>query len=82
MNATVHATTIIRGISYAFSFRALRSYPFFVSVGLARNDTLAGWRVRSILVGALGLLLLLILAGLLYRLWRADEERSVLKISF
>jgi len=55
-----------------YSFNVLDRYPFFVTVGLAREDVLAGWRKRAVAVGLSGLLLLALLAGLLYWLLRAE----------
>jgi len=52
----------------------LDRYPFFVTAGVARENVLASWRVRSLTVGLCGLLLVGLLIGLLYRLWRAEAS--------
>jgi len=58
------------GIVRIFSIHKLGSYPFFVLAGLARDDVLAGWKVRATAVGAAGVLLLGLLGALLLRLGR------------
>jgi hypothetical protein len=70
--ATVEIPASTDGVARIFALHALNRYPFYVTVGLARRDVLAGWRVRSLAVGLSGLLLLLLLAGVSYRLWRAE----------
>ncbi len=65
----------VDGVARILSFRKLERYPFFVASALGREDVLAGWRARSLGVGLAGLLLLGLLAGLLYRLMRAEAQR-------
>ena len=59
---------------------------FFVTAGLAREDVLAGWRARALAVGLSGLLLLGLLTGLLYWLWRAEaalkENEELMRSTF
>ena len=64
------------GIVRVSSFAALDRFPFFVSVGLARDDILADWRKRSLGVGLSGVVLVLVLALLLRRLWRAEARQE------
>ena len=73
-DATIEFLAVTDGVVRIFSFRKLESYPFFVLTALAREDVLAGWRTRALAVGASGLLLLLLLADLLFRLWRAEAS--------
>ncbi len=65
------------GIVRIFSFEALDRYPFYVTVGLARDDVLAGWRMRALAIGASSLFLLILVASLLYFLWRDVNARVV-----
>jgi PAS domain S-box-containing protein len=69
--ATLQFAAQTDGIQRIFSYRALEGYPFYVNVGIARDDVLAEWRMRSLTIGALALLFLGMLAWLLFRLRRA-----------
>lgn len=64
-----------------FSFRLVHEYPFFVSVGLAKADVLASSRLRTLVAGVAGLLLLLLLGFLLKlesaRRTEADFQRMI-----
>jgi two-component system cell cycle sensor histidine kinase/response regulator CckA len=73
-DATIEFPAVTDGVMRIFSFRKLESYPFFVLTALARDDVLAGWRTRALAVGTSGLLLLLLLGDLLFRLWRAEAS--------
>jgi PAS domain S-box-containing protein len=64
------------GIERIYSFHKLDSYPFYVTIGFAREDVLAGWKARSLAVALLGLLLLLLMSSLLYRLVHAEARRA------
>ena len=66
----------IDGVMRIFSFRTLDRYPFYINIGIARDDALAGWKVRSLSVGAASLLLLLLLLALLFRLMRAEVKQA------
>ncbi len=66
----------IDGVMRIFSFRTLDRYPFYINIGIARDDALAGWKVRSLSVGAASLLLLLLLLALLFRLMRAEVKQE------
>ncbi len=59
-----------------YSYRSVVGYPFFVLVALAHDDALAGWRERSLAIGASGLLLLTLLGALLARLWRLQAREA------
>jgi hypothetical protein len=63
----------IDGITRIYSTYALEIYPFHVNVGFGRDDILASWRAHSMAVCGFALVLLVILAALFYRLWRADD---------
>jgi PAS domain S-box-containing protein len=76
--ATVEIASATDGITRIYSYAVLDRYPFFVSVGVARDDALAGWRNHSMWVALSGLLLITALFGLLYRLWRAEYARASL----
>ena len=73
-DATFEFAASTDGVVRIFSFRKLERYPFYVVAALAREDVLAGWRTRALAVGAAGLLLLLLLGNLLFRLWRAEAS--------
>ncbi len=64
----------VDGITRIYSTNALENYPFHVNVGFGRDDVLAAWRARSMLVGGFALLLLAILTAVLYRLTRAEDS--------
>jgi len=66
----------VDGVTRIMSMRKLDRYPFYVLAAVAREDVLLGWRTRALAVGASGLLLLGLLAGLLYRLWRSERRES------
>jgi PAS domain S-box-containing protein len=71
--ATITISSAVDNVVRIYSYHVLDSYPFFVSVGVARDDVLADWRRRSRLVGLSGLLLAGLLAALLYRLMRTED---------
>ncbi|MEQ1772153.1 MAG: PAS domain S-box protein [Burkholderiales bacterium] len=74
--ASYRLTAATDGITRIYSAHALDSFPFFVSVGVARDDALAVWRTRSLMAGLFMLLLVALLFGLLRRLWRADADHA------
>lgn len=64
------------GIVRIFAFHAIDRYPFIVTVGLARADILADWRERSVAMGLAVVLLLVVLAALLRRLWNSETRQE------
>jgi diguanylate cyclase (GGDEF)-like protein/PAS domain S-box-containing protein len=74
--ATVEIDSSTDRTTRIYSLHALDPYPFFVAVGVARDDVLAGWRQRSMAAALSALLLMTLLVGLLYRLWRSDKVRA------
>jgi PAS domain S-box-containing protein len=72
--ATIEIKSAADGTARIYSYDVLDRYPFFVSVGLAQDEVLANWRLRSLTVGLCGLFLLTLLGGLLFRLWRTEER--------
>ena len=74
--ATAEIVSSTDSTTRIYSFHVLDPYPFFVSVGIALNDVLAGWWQRSLAVGLSTLLLVGLLFSLLYRLWRSDITRA------
>ena len=73
-SATFELASANDGIDRIFSNRVLDGYPFFIAVGLARQDVLQGWAARSFAVGVAGLALLGLLAVLVARLWRSQDQ--------
>ena len=61
-----------------FSYRVLEQHPFYVGVGVPSEEVLAGWWIRSWIVGIATLLLLALLALLLNQLFRAETSRETL----
>ncbi len=84
--ATREIVSLTDGVARIYSWNALENYPFFVTVGVARNDVLAAWRVRSLTVALLCLLLLGVLALIVLRLTRAEarlrENGALMKSTF
>lgn len=76
--ATLELTASTDGILRIYSYHALQAYPFYIAVGLARDDALAQWRQRSLVTATSTLVLLGLLLGLLFRLGKADAERAKL----
>ena len=66
------------GVERIYSLRVLDRYPFFVASGIGRDDALEGWRMRSLAVASIGLLLLLLLGSLLLSLSRAERTMKQL----
>ena len=67
------------GIVRIFNIHVLEKYPYYVSVGLARTEVLAGWQARSLVIGLCILLLEMVLFGALYRLRRSEASREAQK---
>ena len=79
MESTTEFAGAIDGVMRTLSFRKLEHYPFFVLAALARDDVLAGWKVRATAVAGSGVLLLGLLSTLLLRLGRmAAREQHLL----
>ena len=74
--ATIEITSSTDNTTRIYSFHVLDPYPFFVAVGVARGDVLAGWQQRSLTAGFAALLLGGLLLGLLYRMARTDALRA------
>lgn len=64
------------GIERIFSIRTLQSYPYYVIVGLATEEVLAGWRIRSLGTGLFGILLLGLLGFVLVRLVASEAHTA------
>jgi diguanylate cyclase (GGDEF)-like protein/PAS domain S-box-containing protein len=75
---TVDLTSSTDGTPRIYSVHALQNYPFFVTVGISRDEALSGWRQHSLIAGLSTLLLLGLVLGLLARLWRANTDRAAL----
>ncbi|MDD5297122.1 MAG: PAS domain S-box protein [Rhodocyclaceae bacterium] len=65
----------VDGIPRAFGFRALDKYPFYLVIGLAEEDYLAGWHQQSAMLAAISLLLLGVAGGVLARMARGEAGR-------
>ena len=74
--ATLEYSSSTDGVARIYSIHALKRFPFFVSVGVARDTALAAWQVRAISAETTGLLLVGLLGGLLLRLWRAEARQT------
>jgi PAS domain S-box-containing protein len=71
------ATTGTDGVERAVSYRRIAGYPFYVVVGLGRDELLAGWRMELYTSAALMCVFALVtttLAAMLARLWRRRER--------
>ena len=76
--ATLRHQSPLDGVARIVSVRQLEHYPFYVAAGIAVDDALAGWRLRSLVVGLSSLLLLLLLLALAGYLWRAESRLKAL----
>ena len=74
--ATLEYASAVDGVARIYAIRALNRYPFFVSVGIARDAALAGWKTRALWAGSSGLLLVGLLIALLQRLWHFEAKHS------
>ncbi len=74
--ATVELPSAADGAVRIYSYQSLERYPFFISVGVARDEVLANWRTRSLLVSLITLLLGGLLIGAVLRLWLTDAARA------
>lgn len=63
------------GVDRVFVFRAVKDFPFVVSVGFSEHDVLALWRHRVLIYGLLGLALILALLALIQS-WRRGYARA------
>lgn len=66
------------GVERIYAYRRVGDYPFYVAVGIAGDDYLAGWRHTAWLGGATALLLALALGWLLVRLLRTQREEAAI----
>jgi diguanylate cyclase (GGDEF)-like protein/PAS domain S-box-containing protein len=73
---TLHFVSQTDGTYRIYSFHRLERYPFYFIIGISRDELLAGWRTRALVVGVSGLLLLMLLAGLLRRLWHSEQREA------
>ncbi len=71
--ATISITSAADGRVRIYSYHVLDGFPFFISIGVARDEALAGWRNHSLLVG---LAVLGLLGALTMRLQRSDAAHS------
>jgi len=76
-HATVELASAADGMVRIYSYHTLANYPFFVSVGIAKDQALAAWRTRSIGAAALALLMLAVLFFALRRVQRADAALRI-----
>ncbi len=84
--ATVEIAAITDAVVRIYSYHQLDRYPFFVAVGVGRDETLAAWRTRSLVVGLSGLLFTAALMSLMFLLLRArdlnEEKEEVMRSTF
>lgn len=74
---TYHAVTRMDNIERTNTYRRMQRYPFYLLVGLADEDYLAGWyreRARTIVHIGLFILATLFMLGLLIDTWACREE--------
>jgi diguanylate cyclase (GGDEF)-like protein/PAS domain S-box-containing protein len=74
--ATLHFAAQVDGIQRIVGIHALQHYPFYFIVGVSQDDLLAPWRRRAVIVVTVALLLLGLVAGVLFRLWRMRERET------
>src|SRR5262249_23528244 len=74
--ASREVRSTLDGARWIVSLEALDRYPLYVTVARSRNDVLGEWNRRSWAAGAVGILILAALAGLVLRLREAQEIRT------
>jgi len=74
--ATLQFVAQVDGIQRIVSIHALQNYPFYFIVGISREDALAPWRTRALVVVSVTLLLLGLVAGVLFRLWQMRKRET------
>ncbi len=72
--ATVQVTAESDGVARIYSSERLADYPFYVGVAFSRDDVLASWRARVLVVVLCSMALIGPLLLLLYRLWRVEDS--------
>lgn len=64
------------GTARIYSLHALEGYPFIVTVTMASEELLAGWRMRAWTASLASLFALALMFGLLFQLQRADTNQA------
>lgn len=72
--ATLQVKAAADGRTRIYGYHVHDRYPFFVSVGIARDTALEQWRNRSLTIGLFVLLLVAALVWLLLRMLRAEAS--------
>lgn len=75
-NRTFSQAITVDSTSRVLSMRRLERYPFYLLVGLSRQEVLAGWYQRTIAVGIGGILVLALNVYLMQVLRRAEDKAS------
>lgn len=78
VEGTIHYRAALDGVERVYAYRRIGDYPFYVAVGIASEDYLAGWRHTAWLGGATALLLALALGWLLVHLLRTQHEEAAI----
>ena len=73
--ATLSLPSAADGVARIYSYHRTERYPFFVSVGVSRDEVLATWRSQSLLALAFILVIIGLPFALLYQLLRGDTIR-------
>ena len=74
--ASLQFTAQVDGVQRIAAIHALKNYPFYFIVGLARNDVLAEWQKNLRLFSVAAGLLLTLLPALFYRLWQSTRREK------
>ena len=74
LTTTQHIRAESDGVLRIYSSQALEHFPFYLGVAFSHDDVLAAWRLRSLIVGLCGLLLVVLLLGMIARLWRVEDS--------
>lgn len=72
---TLQYSSSTDGVTRIYGIDSIKHYPFFVSVGIARDTALAKWQTQALWTGTSGFLLVSLLIALLLRLWRAQARQ-------
>lgn len=73
-DGTIRYQAALDGVERVYAYRRVGDYPFYVAVGIATTDYLAGWGRMAAIASFVAVLLLTSLGGILRHLLRIERE--------